>query len=123
MIRFMKAQVASLVASLTDFVTTIILVEILGFWYLAASITGTIVGGMVSFMIGRIWVFDGSGKKVHIQAVKYAIVWIGNLVLNGAGVFVVTHYLHVNYVISKVLVSLLIGFSYNYLLQKKFVFK
>jgi putative flippase GtrA len=75
----MKAQVVSLVASLTDFIATIILVEVFGLWYLLGSITGTVVGGITSFIIGRSWVFDGSGKKVHIQAIKYAVVWVGNL--------------------------------------------
>ncbi len=120
---FIKAQAASLAASLTDFLTTIFLVEVLRCWYLSASLTGTILGGVTHFLISRIWVFDAREKGIPKQVVKYILVWMGNLTLNGLGVFIITHYLNVNYVISKIVVSIIIGITYNYLLQKKFVFK
>lgn len=123
MVTFFKAQAASLAASLTDFLTTIFLVEVLGCWYLSASITGTILGGITHFLISRNWVFDAREKGIPRQVIKYILVWVGNLTLNGLGVFIITHYLNVNYVISKMVVSIIIGITYNYLLQKKFVFK
>lgn len=123
MVTFVKAQAASLAASVIDFFTTVILVEVFGCWHLPASITGTIIGGFSNFTIGRVWVFNATGKKIPVQVAKYSIVWVGNLVLNGFGFFIVTHYFHVNYIISKILVSVIIGFGYNYMLQKKFVFK
>jgi putative flippase GtrA len=136
---FLKAQASSLAASVADFSTTIVLVEVFKCWYLAASVTGTIVGGITNFLVNRNWVFDGrgtqhynadedllSGKEksntISIQAVRYLLVWTGNLVLNAAGVYLLTHYVGVSYMISKVFVSVLVGFTYNYLLQKRFVF-
>lgn len=123
MVTFIKAQTASLVATVVDFSITIILVECFHCWYLAASITGTICGGVANFMLGRKWVFDATGKRISGQAVKYIMVWTGNLLLVSGGVYVVTHYLGVNYVLSKIIVSIVVGFTYNYLMQKKFVFK
>jgi putative flippase GtrA len=83
----------------------------------------TICGGIVNFLIGRNWVFDSKSNKVHKQAVRYGIVWGGNLFLNTAGMFVLTKGLKVHYVVSKIFVSLLVGFFYNYTLQKRYVFK
>ena len=120
---FAKAQVASLVASLIDFSTSIFLARVLGWWYLLASVTGTVVGGIVNFTINRHWVFEAREKRVTAQAIKYILVWVGNLLLNAAGVYLITHYMRVNFVISKIIVSLIVGFFYNYLLQKKLVFK
>ena len=57
------------------------------------------------------------------QAFKYLIVWIGNLVLVSAGVFILTNYGGISYLVSKIAVSVLVGFFYNYTLQKRFVFK
>jgi putative flippase GtrA len=57
------------------------------------------------------------------QAVKYVIVWAGNLLLVSAGVFLLTHYGSLSYLVSKIAVSLIVGFFYNYRLQKRFVFK
>ena len=123
MITFAKAQAASLIASAADYIVTIFLVEVVGFWYLAGSCTGTVVGGIINFAIGRRWVFKKGVKARHIQFMRYALVWGGYLLLTMAGVFVLTHYTNINYLVSKTVVSLLLAFGYNYPLQKKFVFR
>lgn len=123
MVTFVKAQAASLAATIVDFSVFIILTELLNCWYLAASITGTISGGITNFLLGRVWVFDATEGKIPKQAFKYVLVWIGNLLLVSGGVFVVTEYARLTPLASKIIVSLIVGFTYNYMLQKKFVFK
>ena len=49
--------------------------------------------------------------------------WIGNIVLSALGVYLITRYLHQHYLFSKLIVSVLLGISYTYLLSKKFVFR
>ena len=120
---FFKAQAASLTATVVDFSVTVILKEWLHCWYLLASILGTVSGGMVNFSMNRRWVFSARDKKMHRQAIKYMIVWGGNLVLVSAGVFILTNYGGFSYLVSKITVSLIVGFFYNYTLQKRFVFK
>ena len=123
MATFIKAQAASLTATGVDFAMTIVLKELLGVGYLLSSILGTISGGIANFMINRHWVFMANGRRIHHQAVKYILVWIGNLLLVSGGVFVLTRYVGFNYIVSKVTTSLMVGVFYNYVLQKKFVFK
>lgn len=120
---FVKAQAASLAATIVDFAVFIILTELFRCWYLAASITGTISGGITNFLLGRVWVFDATQRKIPLQAFKYLLVWIGNLLLVSGGVFIVKEYIGLTPLMSKIIVSLIVGFTYNYLLQKKFVFK
>lgn len=123
MATFVKAQASSFIASLFDFLTTVVCKEFFYLWYVIANIIGTIVGGVTNFALGRIWVFHGEKKGgVPQQVFKYILVWAGNAFLNTGGVFLVTHYIGLSYIISKVIVSLIVGFSYNYILQKKFVF-
>lgn len=123
MATFFKAQAASLTATAVDFAVTIVLKEWLGCWYLIASITGTVSGGIINFMMNRHWVFKAGDGQIHFQAVKYILVWIGNLVLVSGGVFLLTQYGKISYLVSKVLVSVAVGVFYNYVLQKRFVFK
>jgi len=123
MFTFIKAQAASLTATASDFLMTILLVEVFGCWYVAASATGTLTGGICNFIICRRWVFNAENGPVRWQAMKYVLVWIGNLGLNAGGVFLVTHYVGWSYLISKIFISLAVGAGYNYVLQKKFVFK
>jgi putative flippase GtrA len=123
MFTFLKAQAASLSASIVDFLITLLCVEVLHVWYFSAYITGTVLGGIVNFSMGRVWVFDSKENNAPVQAVRYIIVWTGSLLLTTCGAFLVTHYGSMNYILSKVFISLLVGISYNYVLQKKFVFK
>jgi putative flippase GtrA len=123
MATFVKAQASSFIASLIDFLTTIVCKEFFYLWYVVASLIGTIVGGIANFVLGRVWVFKKPKEKtVPVQALKYVLVWGGNVALNTGGVFVVTHFLKFDYKISKVVVSFVVGITYNYFLQKKFVF-
>lgn len=123
MITFAKAQLASLIASIVDYWCTIIAVELFGIWYVWASAIGTMIGGVTNFSLGRNWVFRSKDKTRQVQLLRYTMVWTGYLVLTTFGVFLLTHYTHINYIVSKAMVSLLMAISYNYPLQKKFVFR
>jgi len=122
MFTYLKAQASSLVASAIDFGVTIIAVNLFGWWYLAASITGTVTGGAVNFYVNRKWVFESESKAINWQILKYILVWSGNLIIVTAGVFMLTHFFNLNYVLAKVLSSVLTGISYNYIMQKQFIF-
>ncbi|WP_293785406.1 GtrA family protein [uncultured Pedobacter sp.] len=119
---FLKAQASSLVASATDFGVTIMTENLFGWWYLAASITGTVAGGVVNFYVNRKWVFESESSAIKWQILKYILVWAGNLIIVTAAVFVLTRFFNLNYVLAKVLSSVLTGISYNYIMQKQFIF-
>lgn len=123
MITFLKANISSSIASFFDYLITIFLVSFFHVDVVIASTTGTLCGGILNFLIGRNWVFESKKRKARDQAVKYGIVWVGNLILNTGGMFLFTKLLKVHFVVSKLFVSLMVGFGYNYTLQKKFVFK
>lgn len=126
MATFVKAQASSLISTLIDFSTTIVCNHVIShniyLWYVYSNFIGTLAGGITNFVLGRFWVFDGTHKKAPAQAVKYVLVWVGSLLLNNGGVFVFVHYLGLDKYVSKVIVSLAVGFGYNYFMQKKFVF-
>ncbi|MGQ7857161.1 GtrA family protein [Pedobacter sp. WC2501] len=122
MLTYLKAQASSLMASATDFGITIIAVNLFGLWYLAASIIGTVSGGMVNFYVNRKWVFQSRSKEVKWQVFRYILVWAGNLAIVTTGVFIFTHFFNLNYVLAKVLSSVLTGISYNYIMQRQFIF-
>lgn len=122
MITFAKAQAASFVASATDYLVTLLCVEWLGFWYFSGSATGTIVGGLIYFSVVRRWVFRSIDSDRGLQLFNYSLVWLGYLFLITNGVLLFTHYLGVNYLISKLMISLVLALFYNYPIQRKFVF-
>jgi putative flippase GtrA len=123
MITFTKAQLISVLASLVDFGVTWILVQKVGAPAVAGGATGTLCGGVTHFMISRTWVFNAQEKKWAGQLNRYVLVWIGNLVLNVSGLWLLHDYMRINVWIAKIITAVLVAVLYNYQLQKRFVFK
>ena len=134
MITFTKAQLASLLATGVDFLVTFVLLRWAGIPPVAATVatsarvtfygvTGTLCGGFTYFMLGRTWVFNAQGKKWMAQVNRYVPVWIGNLVLNASGLYLLTRYTGIQPMWAKVITATLVAVFYNYPLQKRFVFK
>ena len=121
--RFIKAQAASLAGTVVDFLATICLVEGLGVAKVAASTLGNVAGGLTNFYLGRHHVFQVSHHQATSQGLRYMLVWAGSLLLNAGGMYMLTSVAHANYLLSKVVVSLLVGFGFNYPLQLHFVFR
>lgn len=134
---FLKAQLSAQFASLVDFLVTILLVKLFAFFYLHATFLGAVAGGIVNCAVNYRWVFHASEcKKLHV-AIKYLFVWGGSILLNTCGTFVLTEWLTgmtwVNgllgyyvdnvFILSKIIVALLVGFFWNYQMQRVFVYK
>ncbi|MBS1562810.1 MAG: GtrA family protein [Bacteroidetes bacterium] len=123
MLTFLKANVASLIASACDYGMTVLAVQGLGMQVVAGGVTGTVTGGIINFWINRQWVFSASDTRAHKQAIRYAIIWVGNLLLNAMGMYLLTKEAGMFYVGAKLLSSILVAVGYNYPLQKRYVFK
>lgn len=123
MIRFTKAQIASLLATGVDFGVTFLLIRLAGAPIVAGGATGTIGGGATHFMVSRNWVFNAQEGKWAAQLNRYVLVWIGNLLLNTSGLWLLTHYTGIKDMWAKVVTATAVALFYNYALQKRFVFK
>ena len=122
MYTFFKANVAAIAASLLDYLVTFLSVQCLRTDPVVASVIGTLSGGILNFMMGRTWVFGARKQRMDGQMIRYMLVWMGSFVLNTAGVYLLIRGGGVQYLIAKVSVSVLVGLTYNYLMQKRYVF-
>ena len=129
MITFTKAQLASLLATGVDFLVTFLLLRLAGLPSVAASgrvtiygITGTICGGITHFAISRHWVFNAREGKWGDQLNRYVLVWIGNLALNGTGLYLLSQ-AGCTPMVAKVITATTVAVAYNYTLQRLWVFK
>lgn len=120
---FLKVNVASLTASIFDYMVTVLMVKYLHADPLLGGVTGTVFGGILNFFIGRRWVFKARHHSVSSQGKRYLVTWLGNLVLNASGLYVLIKILEVQYIVAKVVTSLVVAFAYNYHIQKRYVFK
>lgn len=120
---FFSAQVAAFLGTVVDFATVILLTELAGIWYVTSNIIGAALGAITNFLLGRYWVFESTEKKIYNQAFRYFLVAMGSLVLNTLGLYLLTEYTSLHYVFSKIIVALIIAFTFNFFLQKNFVYK
>ncbi len=120
---FLSAQVAAFIGTAVDFGVMIFLTELIGVWYVISNAIGAICGAITNFFLGRNWVFLSKERKISHQAFRYFLVATGSMILNTLGVYLLTEFTSLNYIFSKVIVAILIAFTFNFLLQKYFVFK
>ncbi len=123
MLTFLKANVSSAVASIIDYFIAVSAVYFFKTDPILASLTGTVTGGIVNFLMGRHWTFRATHSSSYGQAAKYLLVWAGNLVLNTGGMYLFVKYTPIHFVAAKLATSVLVAIGYNYPLQKKYVFK
>lgn len=120
--RFMRFQFTALTATAIDFIMTIFFKEVSGMEYTMAVGAGATCGAITAFSINRYWVFRSLHSHPVNQAIRYLLVVCGSVVLNTAGTYLVTENFHLQYLISKTVVGVIVGFTYSYHLSKRFVF-
>ncbi len=120
---FIKYNIASIIATLIDFLVLIILTEFFAVWYFISAIAGAISGGITSFVLGRNWAFNKKNGNVYKQALRYALTWTGSILLNVGGIYFFVDILNIQYVLSKIIVAIIVGLCFNYLMQKYFIFR
>lgn len=112
-----------MVATAADFIFTIFAVEAFNLIYPVATTLGAIAGALVNFMVNRYWSFQSTNNSIGMQGARYVIVWLGSVSINVYASNFIVKYFCFPYIASKVIVSFLVGITFNYLLQKHFVFK
>ena len=134
---FLRAQLSSLSASFTDNVVAIILVNIFHLHYIYATAIGLICGGITNCVVNYRWTFKAMDVKKRYVAIRYLMVWGGSAILNTSGIFLMTELLKKIpwvmgfsdilfknvFLVSKIVVSLLVGFIWNYNMHRFFVYK
>ena len=134
---FMRAQFTSQISSATDFLVTIVLAKLFDIYYVLATSMGSVAGGIVKCTINYYWTFKSKECKKKYVLIKYTLVWIGSICLNTWGVYWLTesiqrvpwvqetlaHFFDNIFIVSKVIVSLLVGWFWNYNLHRTFVYK
>jgi len=120
---FFRYNVVAIIATSVDFFMFIFLTEVVLFWYLLSAVMGAISGGVTAFILERNWAFVKTDGKLSVQSTRYLLVWLTSIVLNITGLYIMVEFMRFQYVISKIVISLLVGIGFNFLTHKYFVFK
>ena len=118
-----KSQLTSFAATAVDYSVFLLLKEVFGVYYVFASGIGSFFGACVSFMLGRNWAFRRKDGEMSHQAIKYILTSGTSLVLNTLGIYFLTEWTGLDPKISKVLIAIIVGIFFNFLMYRYFVYK
>jgi len=120
---FIRSQASSAVSTLFDYGTYGLLHYVFSIYYGFSTAAGNVFGAIVSFYIGRNWAFKRKDGKLSHQAVKYAITSLTSAAINTTGVIYLTENYGLEPTISKAIVSLIVGATFNFLMFRYFVYR
>jgi putative flippase GtrA len=118
-----RHQLGALAATVVDFGTMILLVELLGLPPVTATAVGAAFGGVTNFSLGRAWIFRKQSGHIAVQALRYALVSGGGAGWNALGEHLVHDRAHVQYVLARGLVSIAVSLLWSFPMQRRFVFR
>ncbi|MDY0076644.1 MAG: GtrA family protein [Bacteroidales bacterium] len=119
---FIRYNIVAGLATATDFLVLVLLTEAFQLWYMFSAVTGAVSGGVVSFILERNWAFHKRHGNIYKQTLKYSAVWVTSIFLNTSGLFILVEYANIHYIVSKVIVTVVVGIGFNYLTHKYFIF-
>ncbi|SFT10217.1 GtrA family protein [Sphingobacterium wenxiniae] len=120
---FGKAQISAFIGGISDFAIYTFCLQVLGFSAHGSNVLSGTLGAIVNFTINRYWAFESTTQPIGNQLWKFVLVVIGSISLKSTGIYLLVDYLHWNPFYSKLAVELVVSLSFNFLLQKYWVFR
>ncbi len=121
-LRFIKAQLSSSVATGVDWALLVILIA-LGVHYLLAVVAGALAGAATDFSVKKWWVFKSGGGRLHGQAARYVGVSAVSAGLNCLLAYGIVDGLRFPKTPGVIAASAAVGFAWNYPMHRFYVFR
>lgn len=124
---FAKAQVSAFVGGVVDYGVMVFFTEVFHIHYTISIAIGGVIGAAVNFFLNKKWTFYSKNYRYkhsfHIQFLRFVLVVINSILLKSSGTFLITHFLHFDYKLSRIIVDIIVSLGFNYILQRFWVFK
>lgn len=133
---FLRSIVSSQASSWTDMIISFALFAWVHLTPFLSTAIGAFVGGVVNCIINYRFTFHATSIPWKAVVVKFALVWVGSLLLNSYGTHAL-YYLFTRwdwlidmgfrpdgfFAAARLLTSLVVSLAWNFLLQRYFVFR
>ena len=121
--QFAKFTVTGTTCFAIDFGLMVLLKEVFGLYYIAASAISFIVATCINYLISKHWVYDVKDKSAQLrELIVFIILSAIGLGINTCLLWLFTAKVGLNYKISK-LIAGMIGSIYNYITRKLYLEK
>jgi CDP-diacylglycerol--glycerol-3-phosphate 3-phosphatidyltransferase len=120
---FQRAWLASAIATVIDYGTFALLVEVIGVYSGTSRAVGALLGAVANFIVNKLWTFKTRHNSIWVEVPRYAAISLTSLLLNTVGVILLTEGLHWNPLIAAALVGTIVSVGWNLPLHRIFVFR
>ena len=133
---FLRSGVSSQASGWADMATSFVLFAWLNLTPFLSTALGAVVGGVVNCVLNYKFTFHAAGCSWKAVIVKYVLVWAGSLLLNSFGTQILYHLLEGwswletigfrpdgYFAAARLIVSLLVSWFWNFVLQRNFVYR
>lgn len=109
-------------ATAVDYLVMVMGVEVAQLDAVAATAVGAFSGAVVNFILGRRLTYMTADLPASHQAWRYAIVSLASLGLNTGGEYFFHVVLRIEYLLARLITSVIVSNAWNYPMQRYFVF-
>lgn len=133
---FLRSAVSSQASGWTDTIVSFVLFSLAGLTPWFSTALGAVAGGIVNCIINYRFTFHAEGNDWRAVATKYAMVWVGSLLLNSFGTEALYYLIkdwdwleHIGFkkdgyfLAARLFVALIVSWAWNFLLQRYFVYR
>jgi len=91
-------------------------------WYLLSAAITFVLTDILGFVIKKIWVFEDKNiKAVQKQIFLYLLLSVTYLMTNTGFLYVLVEYLHIQYVISQIILTSILSFPSYFISKRIFI--
>jgi putative flippase GtrA len=112
----------SLLATAVDYLTMVVLVSLVGVRPVPATAIAATAGAITSFAFNRSFTYRATDVAVRRQLWRFVLVSGSSLVLNTFGEYVMHNVLGLQYMLARVITSIVVSGGWNYPMLRFFVF-
>jgi putative flippase GtrA len=120
--QWVRHNTTAIVATAVDYIVMIALVEAAGLGPVPATAVAALAGALTSFSMGRRFTYRAIHVPASSQAWRYALVSAASLGLNTAGEYLFFEVIGLQYLVARVVTSIIVSNGWNYPMQRFFVF-
>jgi putative flippase GtrA len=117
-----RHHTTALTSTAADYVVMIGLVELAGLRPLTATPLSALVGAATNFNMNRRFTYHATDVAVRRQLWRFLLVSATSLALNTAGEGLFHNIFHLQYLLARVITSVIVSNGWNYPMMKYFVF-
>lgn len=117
-----RHHAAAITATAIDYLVMVLCVERAGLHAVAATPIAAFAGAVVSFVMNRWLTYKTVDLPASHQAWRYALVSLVSLGLNTAGEYFFHVVVRIEYLLARVITSVIVSNAWNYPMQRYFVF-